>query len=679
MVAILILLTKFLMGPGVADMRPTISEHVVGVYADTLLDRRQEFLNNHLAEDSEEELDLAELQSLSIDLNNASAFDLARIPGISLAAIDSVVARRRIRRFVDLADLAELRIPDTDRMLLEAFTFVTSERVSRSVVRVQSTARFSRRIERARGYSGENPTYLGSPNRINNRTSASYGRHSAAITMDKPAGSRMDWSPAEGLYGFDRIHGHATFQVGQPARITIGDFRAEYGQGLTMWSGASFGRGREPVRGVMRSSRGVNGTASTMDDRMLRGIALSLHPFSRLRLDVFASSRRLDAAIDTFSVDEGQIVSARRMARTAHRTELEFGRRNALGERAIGSAITFKNGTTSLGLVAFKVYYSAAIAPGDRPDTYYFEGGAKLFHAGFHALTRFSHADIFGEVSLDGRRMVAGVRAGTGRDFEAVATVRHHSPRSDNPFAAGFASRSYPLANEQGGYVGVRMRVSESTTINAFADLAYHPWLRYQIPRPTVSADQFIEVRHRPRKWWELSVDFRRRTSESRLTSDSVSVVLLDRGSRQTLRIHSRIDATSRLRLQARAERAVSNRSTGTTASGYLLFHELTTPLTRFSDVTARITHFQVDHFDSRIYAYERDVIGAFTTHMHTGSGRRMYALLSARGPQRTVLQLRIARTWLDDVEYIGSGAGTIEGNTATDFSFLILHRLEGH
>lgn len=644
--------------------------------ADTLTDPRALIIAELMEEESAEDMDFGDLIDLSLDLNRATANDLARIPGLSLSAIDSVLSRRRQRRFVSIGELSDIDLPATDRALLRAFTYVADTPTSRPRIRGQSSARWSRRLELARGYTGDTPRYLGSPDRLQVRTSFSVGQHSGAMTFDKPSGARMAWLPQERLYGFDRIHGHVTMRRGRMGRLIVGDFRADYGQGLTVWGGASFGRGREPVRGVMRSSRGLNGTASTMDDRLLRGVALSLQPINGISLDAFASSRRVDAAVDSIFSDAEPITLARRVSRTPHRTELEFDRRNALGEKVIGGAITVSKGSVSLGAVAIRGTYDVALAPGDRPDTRYQAGGREFFHAGLHALARYSHADLFGEVSLDTRRMVAGVRTGSGRDFEAIVSVRNHSARSDNPFAAGFASRAYPLSNERGGYVGLRMRIHEYATILAFADAAHHPWVRYQIPRTTSSTDQFVELKYVPRPWWELSVSVRRRTLDARLTADSIDVVMVRRDFRNAVRVDSRIDVNRTVRMQTRVERNASASSAGPPTNGYLLYHEVSARPIRKADIAARISHFQIGAFDSRIYAYERDVIAAFTTHMYTGTGRRIYALLTYRALQRTSVQLRFARTWLDGVEEVGSGAGTHEGNASTDVSLLLLQRI---
>jgi hypothetical protein len=619
-----------------------------------------------------------------IDVNAASKQDILSIPGVDPRAARQVVAWRDSLggfRSMDFLDTVTV-IDRSDVDLLRAFLIISMDQRSspRSPTSVTSVTRLTRRIETARGYQGgpDERAYLGRPERVQQRINLSTRRISSGLTFDKPQGSPFLWQPYNSWYGFNRVHGFITAGITPRLTIVAGDFRAEYGQGLAMWSGSSFGKGRDVVRTVERRRSGLRGSASTLNERVFRGLGLSVDLTHGVRADVFASRRMLDAVIDSVVTSDGEMMRyAGITSPSMHRTTRELARRKTLGEDVIGGALLFQTGAFSVGAAGFSGRYALPIQPSDRPDLIFQSADRTIGHSSIFGSAGRGETRFFGEMvpTSGGVPFTLGARIQRGRDVEAVVGFRNLPPTYHNPFSAGFAHRSSPLRNEQGIYVGAMVRATSTVTVRGYIDVIEHPWVRYLDARPASGIDGLLEWQHRPRRWFDYYVLLRRRSIDDRFTPDGGRVSEMVRLPRTSARIHVRVSTTNRVTLQSRVEAIRSMSPESNSSHGYLLFQEVQVRTPHRMNVSARISQFDVGSFGARIYAYEHDVTGAFSSRMFTGQGTRAYMLGSVHVSPRLELQTRVARTWFDGVDSVSSGYDRIDGRRVTDITFQLIGR----
>lgn len=88
-----------------------------------------------------------------------------------------------------------------------------------------------------------------------------------------------------------------------------------------------------------------------------------------------------------------------------------------------------------------------------------------------------------------------------------------------------------------------------------------------------------------------------------------------------------------------------------------------------------RIAFFSTDDYDSRIYAYENDVLYAVSLPAYYGKGFRTY-LIARYGINRNLdLWLRFARTQLNNATSIGSGTDQINAPHKSDLKAQVRYR----
>ena len=92
-------------------------------------------------------------------------------------------------------------------------------------------------------------------------------------------------------------------------------------------------------------------------------------------------------------------------------------------------------------------------------------------------------------------------------------------------------------------------------------------------------------------------------------------------------------------------------------------FRKIGSPL----HLAGRFCLFDADTYDARIYAYENDVLYAYSIPAFSHRGMRLYLLARYTVTQGIDIWLRFAQTYYTNLDVIGSGLDEIEGNTKSE------------
>ncbi|PGH37198.1 MAG: hypothetical protein CRN43_22585, partial [Candidatus Nephrothrix sp. EaCA] len=162
--------------------------------------------------------------------------------------------------------------------------------------------RWDRTMEKQKGYGDPKSPYEGSADRVYWRMRNSHsGDFSIGITGEKDPGEKIKWDGK--TKGMDFLSAHFQLQNrGRLKNLIIGDFGAQFGQGLALGTAFGIGKNAEAVNAMRRSNLGFLPFTSRYETGFFRGAAasfrvrknVSFHAlFSRLRRDAdsaFASS-----------------------------------------------------------------------------------------------------------------------------------------------------------------------------------------------------------------------------------------------------------------------------------------------------------------------------------------------------------------------------------------------------
>ena len=448
--------------------------------------------------DPEEELaHLANLRANPLDVNTAAVDELASVPGLTPVVAGAIVADRlRAGAFRSFADLRRVRLVTSDALAAMRPYVTVQDPASRSRrqrlardLRLSVTGRVARRLEVADGYRGGDSlrTYRGSPFRVLTRVRATSGRaFVAALTLEKDPGEAF----ADGRAGYDHVSGAAAlFRRGALRTVVVGDFVADFGQGLALGRAGGMGKSADATRSPMRSGRGLRPFTSGGETSFLRGAGVTVAPLAFLELSAFASRRRLDATLDSSS---GAATSVG--GDGLHRTAAELARRGALGESLAGAAAEVHvgdgRGDVRIGIAGYGAGLSAPLVPPVRPDTRFQPSGRSASAIAVHADGRMGPFHAFAEVARAGEStaVVAGAGGAPAPRSEILVLARSYARGFAPAHGSAFAERPGSAGNEHGLYVGARTAAPGGWTFAGYVDAYRFPWLRFNVPRPSSAA-----------------------------------------------------------------------------------------------------------------------------------------------------------------------------------------------
>ena len=89
-----------------------------------------------------------------------------------------------------------------------------------------------------------------------------------------------------------------------------------------------------------------------------------------------------------------------------------------------------------------------------------------------------------------------------------------------------------------------------------------------------------------------------------------------------------------------------------------------------------RLQYFETDDYDSRLYAYENDVLFSYSIPVFYNQGYRYYLNINYDITRKFSAWVRIAQTVNSGQSSIGSGLDEIKGNRKTELKLQMLYRL---
>jgi hypothetical protein len=661
---------------------------------------------------------LEDLRDNPLDINRATDEQLGQVPALSPIVTEAIVQFReengpfgsipelQLVEGIDENTYREARPYLTIGATLEPiadppspYPAVPSLAEVRSNARIELRQRFQRRLDLSEGYASlpddlrddvpPPSRYLGSPERIYTRVRATYRRNlSANVTLEKDPGEQFTFDPDIGSYGYDFASFHlAALRVGRIEALVLGDFVAEFGQGLALWRAAGFGKGRESVRPLVKRGRGLRPYASTDENQFFRGAGATVAVTPSLYVTAFGSRRTLDASfndVDTTDV-ELPVTDATVNGLAAdglHRTPTEIARKDALGQTLFGGGAEVRFERATVGVVGYRAQFDDPFGVGERPYERFDLTGDDVTTASAYGNVFLGSFQLFGEVAqTDGVFAgIGGAEASLDR-FDAVVLARHYPRDFVSLHGYAFGERNGVSQNETGLYLGLRLRPAPRWVVSGYFDQYRFPWVRFALPRPATGHEALLYVEHKPRRWITLYVQGRTETRETGADFTAPTGAVLSGlvpETRQSLRVQGEYEANRDLRFRTRIEGSRYREDDGPVDTGVLLFQDVRWQFLPSLRLDARLTYFDTEGFDARLYQFENDLLGVFANTLLFGRGTRTYAMLTFRPGGRFEgldLRVKLSETRFEDRRTISSGLNEIEGSSVRDLGVQIRYR----
>ena len=642
---------------------------------------------------------LTRLADNPLNLNQASVPELSAIPSLSPAVarrivryrqehgafgtVEELTAVKRIGRSTLRTVRPYVHVATGDRRGnsgTTAYPSVPSADRILNNLEFDVLQRMTRELDLGRGYDQDTTrtTFEGSPARLTTRLRLGFERRlQVALTLDKDPGEPVHWSPANDTYGFDHIAGNlALHDWGRLETLVLGDFTVQYGQGVALWQGLTFGKGRDAVSPLVRSGRGIVPFQSTSENRFFRGAAASVALTPDLSLSGFVSRRHRDATLDSSVAENPSISSipARTLSTGGqHRTPNEIRRKGAFGKTTVGGAAVYRTPSLRVGATGHHSWFDRPLRPPpDRPDERFAVSGRQTGMASVFANAYLNDYTLFGEVARAPTGTYGGV-LGAALDHEAgvqALLLGRRFPRAFNGLYNSAIGESGSTQNELGIYAGISLRVAKRWRIGAYVDQYRFPWLRFNVPRSSSGLDTRLVVEYDPRPWLSSYVQLRAEREEASTERRGPGGRLLA-GLRQEQRQSARwnLEYTFSDALTVRTRIQLSRfAAQGSGASyGVLLSQGLRLQPIESVQIDARLAFFDTDGYESRIYTYEHDLLYSFSVPVLFDRGRRSYVLVQYEPFSSLTLEAKYGVTWYPHRQSIGSGLNETPGNRSRE------------
>jgi hypothetical protein len=647
----------------------------------TSLDSMIKDLIESLAPDLPEDYDLSELaETLTflhqhpINLNTASADELKALVFLSPLQISNYFEHIKqsgpILDLLELQSIADFDVGTVQRMLpfvrlTEKVTPGLSLRSLRQGAEQEFITRFGRTLEKQKGFSDlPGSRYLGTPEKLLGKYKFHYkDQISASLVVEKDAGENLfSGSPKT---NFDFISGNVAFhQSGVLKKLVIGDYSLQFGQGLTLWTGFGFGKGPD-VTSVAKKDLGLKPYSSSNENSYLRGAATTLKLASQLELTAFISRTRQDASTKTD--EEGNISQVNIGISGLHRTATEIRNKSDLTQTIYGSVLQLLSNNLSIGMVAYSSHYSNTFATGPLLYNQYNFAGQDLRNVGLHYNYTFQNIYFYGETSRSfpgGMATVNGAMASLSRSLSIVVVNRSYAKDHHN-FLARSLGESTDASNETGWYSGLNYIPNKKLAFSVYADVFHFPWLKYRIDAPSSGYEILSQGVYSPTKAFKLVLRLKREIKEQ--NSDSKADSSLNDVVKTNYRLALNWRFSKSINLENRLE-VVNYKKNVLDEMGFLIYQDLNfQPSASRISGNLRVAYFYTDSYNSRLYAYEDDVLYSSGFGLYNGKGIRTYVNVKLKLSKGLNIWGRYAIFMYQNATTVGSGLDIIEGDKKMD------------
>ncbi len=589
------------------------------------------------------------LRDHPIDLNATGADELLSIPGVSSAEVDAIQRHRRTHGpFREIIDVARVEgVTARTWVMLRPFVTVAPRQLALLDFR-------GRTICPVQGPPEADTTYLGS-------TVAMY--------------DRLIFSPLRGwecglVFLADRgerfkdgfLSGYVQHESpGFVRRVIVGDFAATAGMGL-IW-GQSLRRDAS-IAGMM--SGYLSPHRSSGAQGFVRGIGVSVaFPVGsgEAKLHALASCTPCAATVD--NADEITSLAAGGVSSTSSTLQREHaGHFSSLG----GRLEFFAPGKLRLGMTALRSWFDHSIRA-DRP----FELSGKDFGSmGIDGVVNAGPAQCAIEyaVTPEGTGISASIDMSIARGCATHILLRRCEPDFHSLLALG------------GGFGGAtrnRNEVQWTLEVTPSGD-SYVQWEVVQFRKPWRSATEVFPVGGREMsgeaglrlaKGFQLTLRGEERWAEHAVKGNAGGrpVTNIVSEPRRRLQCTGNFTRGSRWHVRGRIELLkFLNPLTGADEHGWLAAGDVRWEPARWLAISARMTVFESDSYDTRLYAIESNVDGLAGSKLLTGTGRRWYCLVVCR----PLPSLRVSARYASTEHFAGIRSLGVESQLTLQVDFQI-------
>ena len=469
-------------------------------------------------------------------------------------------------------------------------------------------------------------------------------------------------------YGFDHYSAHIQISnIGVLKNLVVGDFNADFGQGLALWTSASFGKSPDPM-GIRKRAKGIFRSSSTNENEFLRGVGASI-AIGKFQFSAFGSYKKRDANLSD-TIDDGLSLFTSLPTSGFHRTPNEIVNKKTLNEFVAGGNVNVSLNKFKVGITGSLVNLDGTFDMPNQPYRYFEPPLKNRINIGLDATYGIGNHLLFGEVANTvgyGSGIVSGALFKVHQQVQLSLVGRYYEKDFSTYYTEAFADGS-SASNESGVMIGVKILPYRNWQMNGYVDAFQSNWLKFGVNSPSHGRDYLLETTYSPRSRLSFTLRYRLKQKEKNQTAESEQVNPVLPYTQQAIRFHLSYNPTREIWLKSRIEFSGYSEENKPNEYGAMFYQDISYRPNKVPIVlTARLAIFDTKSWNTRIYAYESDVLYYFSIPAYYSRGTRAYFLAKYSVGRNIDIWLRVSQTFFANQEQLGTGLSQINGPTRSD------------
>jgi hypothetical protein len=532
-------------------------------------------------------------------------------------------------------------------------------------------ARASQTLERSKGFLADHSLpgnfYPGSPLQFLLRYKYQYKNLlQYGVTGEKDAGEQFFKGKQQQGFDFYSVHFFAK-DIGSIKALVLGDFTVNLGQGLIQWQSLAFKKSADPMH-IKREGAILKPYNSAGEINFHRGAGITIAK-SKWAVTFFVSKKKIDANLvtDTSQNREDHISSLQTSG--YHRTKSEADDKAVQSQFAVGGNCSYQYKRLHLGLNAVWYRFKLPIQKSMEPYNLYAVSKSSFGNYSMDYSYTFRNLHLFGEAASYNnlyKAMLTGLLLSTTPAVDLSFLYRGISKGYHALYANAFTENTNAV-NETGFYSGISIHPGTIWKIDAYADLYQFPWLKFRVSAPSGGSDYLIQILYKPNKQLEIYSRFHSELKPIDSDPGILSLTQVVSSLKQNWRTHLTFSLNREMAIAGRVELLWFNPKSANSEAGFLTYFNLSyKPFSKPWAAAIRLQYFETDGYNSRIYAFENDVMYSFSIPVFYDKGFRYYINTNYDVNKKCSIWLKWEQTFYKDQTLIGSGLDEITGSEKT-------------
>jgi hypothetical protein len=655
------------------EIDTTMDNEIQEVIFDAYIENADENINENDIEDVPLDFTVKK-----IDINTATADDWLQLGLLSMSQINEIKDyREKHGQFLSIYELSAIKsISEQTLQLILPYLYVT-EQIGNPEKYVKDKHEFltftGRTIEMRNGFKNDSSIsqssrFAGNAFKVKNRYTYDSQHIYLAILAEKDEGETWFTSTTP---AFDFLSGSIEYKNrGIIRQIVVGDYTAQFGQGLALWNGNNFAQNLYSGS-LLRFKSGIKPYHAFDENNFMRGIGFTT-AFKGFELSFLYSNKYRDASVNSDENDStGSLISTIQFS-GIHALPSQIKNRHTLQEQIVGANLVFERKNFLIGTCGYLDNLSPAVKKSMEPYKAFIFYGDFLQVGSIYARLQFRNLTLYTENAYNGR----GIAILAGAAFFPVSQLtlnllyRKYSPEYYSIYANAYGKNS-SVSNETGYCLNGNLIVNRYFNVLFQADIFQYPWLKYRINAPSDGVELYLATEYSG-DWLKASVRYRYSKKPEYLSVEDLMIsadFVEDKNHKFSIQVRQKINETLSLHSRFDMQYFIGQ----THSNGSALLQDVDCNFNRNISLSLRYAIFDTKDWNSRISSYEKNILYTYSGEIFYGKGTRIYLLLKGKIIKQLSYWIKYGVTLYSDRDQISSGPYQINGSRKSDIGIQLI------